>query len=109
MFGASFKDVHMSFLASLSQVSSLWTRVQVKSQVLVGGSSVRSEVLGHESKSSIKVLMVVMSFLISAAMQSTKNTANLYLNYFFNYRNSKHLLYYYHHSFLWNQSPVLFV
>lgn len=69
---------------------------------------VRSEVLGHESKSSLKFLLVMTSLLISAAMQSAKNTAHLYLNYFLNYRNSRHLLYYYH-SLLWNQSPVLFV
>ena len=85
------------FFTSPSQVSSLWSRVQVKSQVFVGLDLVKSQVFGHKSKSSLKSLknkslmslLVLMSLLSSAAIRSTKNTAQLYL------RNSKHLLYYY--------------
>jgi len=55
--------------------TSLFLQVQVKSQVF-----------GHESKSSLKSLknkslslLFVMSLLSSAAIQSVKNTAQLYL------------------------------
>ncbi len=39
---------------SLSQVSSIWSRVQVESQVFIAG--VKSRIFGHESESGLKSL-----------------------------------------------------
>jgi len=50
----SLCQVSSLYCLSISQVSSIWSRVHVKSQVFIAG--VKSRIFGHESESSLKSL-----------------------------------------------------
>ncbi len=48
----SLCQVSSLYRLSISQVSSIWSRVRVESQVFIAG--VKSQVFGHDSESSLK-------------------------------------------------------
>ncbi len=61
---------------SLSQVSSIWSRVHVKSQVFIAG--VKSRIFGHESESSLKSLSLESESSLEYLVTSPSRVSSLY-------------------------------